>query len=158
MAVEIVRELARTAGYPGMIGGQVADIQGGVTTVDALSRLHLGKTGALMAFACRAGGLAAAAHGQQDVASALADARETTDALREYGLLVGLAFQLADDVLDADEDAGEDGPPSYCKLLGVEQTRIRSRELAEQACALVGSLPDPSLLEALAWFSVERDH
>ena len=98
------------------------------------------------------------AHGQQDVASALADARETTDALREYGLLVGLAFQLADDVLDADEDAGEDGPPSYCKLLGVEQTRIRSRELAEQACALVGSLPDPSLLEALAWFSVERDH
>ena len=95
---------------------------------------------------------------QKEFASALADARETTDALREYGLLVGLAFQLADDVLDADEDAGEDGPPSYCKLLGVEQTRIRSRELAEQACALVGSLPDPSLLEALAWFSVERDH
>jgi geranylgeranyl pyrophosphate synthase len=78
--------------------------------------------------------------------------------LTSYGEAVGLAFQLADDVLDADEDAGEDGPPSYVRFFGVDETRRRADQELDWALASLGRLPNPEALSALAKFIVHRDH
>lgn len=109
-------------------------------------RCHRGKTGALIRAAARMGGVAAGA------------SPTALDALTRYGEAVGLAFQLADDVLDADQDAGDDGPPSYVRLLGVDETRRRARALLDEALQAIAPLPSPGRLAALARFTVERDH
>ena len=143
-----VAVLARASGHQGMVGGQVADIAGHVEDLERLTKLHAGKTGALIAASCVLGGLAAGAD---------AGAQE---ALQAYGRAVGLAFQLADDVLDADEDAGEDGPPSFVTLLGVEETRRRAQALVAEAVGSIeglGSAEARAPLVALARFTVERD-
>ncbi|MCK6507791.1 polyprenyl synthetase family protein [Myxococcota bacterium] len=146
--IALVAELAHAAGHPGMVGGQAADIGmgGAVTDVDALLAVHRGKTGALIRAAVVMGGLVAGAEPAQ------------AQALSDYGAAVGLAFQLADDVLDADQDAGDDGPPSYVRLLGVAETTRRAQALAAHAAALAQTLPWPDALVALARFSVDRDH
>lgn len=146
--IQLVEELSEAAGHPGMIGGQAADVGlgGPVTDLDALLRLHRGKTGALIRAAVRMGGIAAGA----DV-DALA-------ALTTYGDAVGLAFQMADDILDAEEDAGEDGPPSYVKLLGVEETARRAAALRDEALAALAAVPQPATLAALARYTIDRDH
>lgn len=142
-----VRELAHAAGHLGMVGGQVADVSLGasVTDVQTLQRVHALKTGALIRAAVVMGGRAAT------------DDLATLEKLSVYGREVGLAFQLADDVLDADEDAGDDGPPSYVRLLGVDETTRRARACADAAIAAVADLPRPEALVALARFTVERD-
>jgi len=146
--VEMVRRLSEAAGYLGMVGGQAADVGlgGPVTTVEALSRLHRGKTGALLAVSVTLGGLSAGADADQ------------LAALERYGQAVGLAFQLADDVLDADEDADDDGPPSYVKLLGLDATRSRAAELRDEALEACAALPYGEGLAAMARFIVDRDH
>jgi geranylgeranyl pyrophosphate synthase len=141
--IELVSTLARGAGYRGMIGGQVADI-GGVDTLEDLTRLHRLKTGALLRWSAVAGGVCAGA-----------DA-ELRGILGKYGAAIGLAFQLADDVLDAEEDAGDDGPPSFVKLLGVEETLRRAHLLAEEAAALARQTARPDTLVDFARFTVER--
>ncbi len=145
--VAMVRELAVAAGAAGMVGGQAADIALGasIADVETLQRVHAGKTGALIRAATLLGGLSAGADDAQ------------LAALSAYGEAVGLAFQLADDVLDAEEDEGAEGPPSYVRLLGVDETLRRARALADEAAAAVASLPDPTALVALARFTVERD-
>ena len=143
--IDAVAVLAEAAGYRGMVGGQVADITGGVTDEATLTRLHRLKTGALIAASARLGGIAAGADAQ-----ALAS-------LKVWGEAVGLAFQLADDRLDADEDAGDDGPPSFVKLLGLEPTRQRARALVDEAVSAVAHLPHPGRLIELARYTIERD-
>jgi len=145
--VALVARLAASGGYLGMIGGQAADVGlgGDVSDVDTLTRLHMGKTGALIQASVAMGGMVAETR--------LAN----QEALEAYGHAVGLAFQLADDVLDADEDAGDDGPPSYVKLLGIDETRRRAWSLVEDALEATSTLPRPERLEQLARFIVERD-
>ncbi len=145
----LVAHLARASGARGMVGGQAADIAAtkgalDVTTVETLQQVHALKTGALIAAATVMGGICGGATPDQ------------LAALEAYGHAVGLAFQLADDVLDADQDAGDTGPPSYVRLLGVDETGRRARALADRACAAVAELPSPQALVALARFSVER--
>ena len=144
--VELVAELALAAGYAGMVGGQAADIGLGasITDVDVLERLHRGKTGALITAAVRMGAISAGATPVQ------------LARLTRYGECVGLAFQLADDVLDADEAEDDDGPPSYVRLLGVDATRARARALADEAIAAVDGFPSP-ILAPLARLIVDRD-
>lgn len=144
--VQLVRELADASGFKGMVGGQAADIGLGASIADpaVLERLHRLKTGALIRAAVRMGGL---------VAGASPDALER---LTTYGEHVGLAFQLADDLLDADEAERDDGPPSFVRLLGLDRTRDRAMQLADAAGALAEQLGSPTLL-ALARFTVERD-
>ncbi len=146
--VRLVTDLAEAAGHVGMIGGQAADIGlgGAVEDVETLMRLHNGKTGALIRGANRMGGIAAGASESELLT------------LSEYGAAVGLAFQMADDILDAEEDAGEDGPPSYVKLIGIEETRDRARALFEDAIQAASQLPKPEALIALAKFTIERDY
>lgn len=146
--VSLVQRLSEASGYLGMVGGQAADVGmgGPVTELDALLRLHRGKTGALLAASAVMGGLAAEASAAH------------LEALERYGRAIGLAFQLADDVLDAEEDAGEDGPPSYVKLLGLAETQRRAGALRDEALAAAASLPRPEQLVAIARFVVDRTH
>ena len=146
--VALIAELAQAAGHVGMIGGQAADVGlgGEVTEASELMKLHQGKTGALIRGACRMGAVAAGA------------TREQLSTITQYGESIGLAFQMADDVLDAEEDAGSDGPPSYVKLMGIEETQRRAKALLEDALQAAQSLPEPAPLVALARFTVERDH
>lgn len=147
LGMALVRELAHASGHRGMIAGQALDVgmAGPVTTLDQLLAVHRCKTGALIRGAVRMGALAAGADS------------ERLERLTTYGEAIGLAFQLADDVLDADEDAGEDGPPSYVKLLGLAETQQRAHTELARALAAVEDLPGDALA-GLARFTVHRDH
>ena len=145
--IKWVAELARASGYLGMVGGQMGDVSLGnrISDPETLVQVHQRKTGAIIQAAVVMGGIAARA-GINELA-----------ALTTYGANVGLAFQLADDVLDEDEDDDDDGPPSYVRLLGVDETRRRAQACVDDAVAAVASLPAPEALIALARFTVERD-
>lgn len=146
LRVGLVAELAAASGHQGMVGGQAADIglDGPTTELASLERLHRGKTGALIRAAVRMGAMTAGA----------------SDLWRfdRFGEAVGLAFQLADDLLDAEEDAGASGPPSFVALAGREATGARARDLVRAAIDAVAPLPRPAALQALARYAVERDH
>ncbi|MDP2311211.1 MAG: polyprenyl synthetase family protein [Pseudomonadota bacterium] len=144
LAMKLVTELARAGGAQGMIAGQAFDIGmgGPVRELDPLVRLHRLKTGALIRCAVRMGGLCG---GATDLG-----------ALDAYGDAVGLAFQVHDDVLDADQDADEGGPPSFVKLLGVDATRLAAIAHAERASTAIAGLANADALRALARFTVER--
>ena len=146
--VAIALELTQAAGYLGMIGGQTADIGlgGKVDNQTDLERLHRGKTGALIRAGCRMGGLAAGA------------SESEMKALTRYGESIGLAFQLADDVLDAEEDAGDDGPPSFVKLMGLEACSAEADRLFNEALeALNGFQKNADPLRQLAAYTVQRN-
>ncbi len=132
-AARVVAELASASGTAGMIGGQVADIEwtGKELTLPVLEYVHSHKTGALITAAVRMGAI-------------LADADE--DSLKDitgYGRGIGLAFQIADDIIDVEspseisgKDAGSDaehGKPTYPKLFGVSESRRHCQRMVEQA-------------------------
>lgn len=148
LAIQLVRELAAASGQRGMIAGQALDVgmAGPVRDLERLQDVHRRKTGALIRGAVRMGALSVGA------------SPEHLASLTTYGEAIGLAFQLADDVLDADEDAGEDGPPSYVRLLGIDETRRRAEAELDWALAALSNVPHPEALTALATFIVRRDH
>ena len=154
----LVAELALAAGAGGMVGGQVLDIAEDRPAEEAyLFRLHRMKTGALIKAACRMGAIA----GGADAATlAAADA---------YGEAVGLAFQIADDLLDVTASAEAMGKPTgadaaagrhtFPAVVGLERSRQMARELAQQAKAAVARIESPAgPLAALADYAVERKH
>ena len=95
----LIQLLGQAAGSVGMIGGQSLDIgfEGPVTSLERLTLLHRRKTGALIEVSLSMAAVLGAASPVE------------TDALKTFGKHIGLAFQLADDILDAEEDAQEDG-------------------------------------------------
>ena len=153
----IVRTLMQASGAGGMIGGQLLDLEGEGLALDLaqLERIHRCKTGALIEASMRLGGLAARA-----TPAMLA-------AFGRYGASIGLAFQIADDVLDitatTDElgkTAGKDlhfRKSTYPALLGIEGARGRAESLVHEACQ---GLEDQGALtpelEFLARFVVAR--
>lgn len=151
--------LAEAAGPAGMVGGQMADLQAegrSDASVPELEAIHRRKTGALLRAALRMGAV---------TAGAPAAVREALDA---YGRAVGLAFQIVDDLLDVQGDeaklgkrVGKDsglGKWTYPGLLGVDGSRARARQLADEAVAALGPLGDRgALLKALALDLLERD-
>jgi geranylgeranyl diphosphate synthase type II len=152
----MVAELARAAGAAGMVGGQVLDIAEDRPAEAAyLTRLHRLKTGALIRAACRLGALAAGAG---------APALEAAGA---YGEAVGLAFQIADDLLDVTaspeamgKPTGADaaaGRPTFPAVFGVERSRELARAQVAGALAAAEVLEGaPGPLAALARHVVER--
>jgi farnesyl diphosphate synthase len=148
--IELVMALARASGVGGMAGGQMLDLAAEGRFVQNRAALEFSekdvrtlqamKTGALLRFACQAGGiLAAATHAQRA-------------ALERYGTAVGQAFQIADDLLDLEGDpalvgkqTGKDaaaGKATLVSVLGVPVAKARLKALvteAEQALALFGS-------------------
>ena len=158
IACECVRELARAAGTAGMVGGQIDDLaaMSGPRTLDWLQSLHSRKTGALLTASLRLGGLVAGAD------------QAVMDALTGYGERIGLAFQIADDLLDVQGDAetvgkqvGKDeaaGKLTYPSLLGIGESRQRAGELVAAARECLKPLgPSAALLADLAGYIVERD-
>lgn len=156
---DLVVELARAAGPAGMAGGQMMDLKAGEMGLDlpAVTRLQQLKTGALIGWCVEAGAI---------MGRAPADGRT---GLRGYARDVGLAFQIADDLIDhegLEEKAGkrvgkdrEAGKQTFVSLLGPERARRQADLLVEQATAhLHGFGEDADLLRAVARFAVERDH
>lgn len=157
--VGLVRGLARATGLQGMAGGQAVDIEAVGLPMDqgALEAMHALKTGALISAAVDLG----AACGTPSSAQA--------QALSRYAALVGLAFQVADDVLDVSADAqtlgktpGKDAAankPTFVALLGLTGAQDYARALHDQAIAALGPLgPQAKRLEDLANALVERTH
>jgi len=156
-AREIALELFRAAGAGGMIGGQALDLEAEAKAlpIAALTEVHHRKTGALIAAACVIGGLAADSTPQQ------------VEGLRSYGEAIGLAFQIADDVLDATatsdqlgKTAGKDAAHSkatFVTLLGVGAARAEAERLSAQAVDHLrdAGLVSPILVE-LAHYIVTR--
>lgn len=155
---EIVAELMRASGAGGMIGGQLLDLEGEGQPHDLpdLERIHRAKTGALIRASVTLGGRAARA-----------DQREL-DALARFGDAIGLAFQIADDVLDVTattdrlgKTAGRDldlRKSTYPALLGVAGAKERAERLVTEGCAaLRGAGLLSTELDVLARFVVERE-
>ncbi len=156
---EIALELFRAAGAGGMIGGQALDLEAEAKAlpIDALREVHARKTGALIAASCVIGGLSAG----DDVS------RDHIEALRAYGDTIGLAFQIADDVLDATatsdqlgKTAGKDAAhakATFVTLLGVGAARAEAERLSAQAVDHLrdAGLVSPILVE-LAHYIVTR--
>jgi geranylgeranyl diphosphate synthase type II len=144
VGLKLVQDLAMASGHPGMVGGQVIDMQARSEAVDKafLERIHRAKTGALICGAVRGGAMLAGADEQQ------------LECLTRYGKLVGLVFQMTDDILDAEEDPEE---ISYPKLLGMEETRRLVREATEEALDALSCFgPSAEPLRALASFLETR--
>ena len=146
VALDLIARLAKAAGHAGMIGGQAADIglAGRVETEDLLTRLHRLKTGALITVSVVGGGVIAGATQQQLLH------------LERVGECIGLVFQLADDLLDAEEDRDKDAVPSFVKLQGEQRTRQRCEALVADTQKTLALLPHPHTLSALAEFSAQR--
>jgi len=161
-------DLASAAGASGMVGGQVADLESeqraptdsnGDTQGDLqlLQSIHRRKTGQLLLSALTMG-------------ARIADADNATlEAVRNYGKCVGLAFQIADDLLDTSGDASKMGKGTkkdsgrgkltYPGLLGANESRRRAKQLIDEACHSIHRLGEKAeCLEALAHFVIERDH
>jgi geranylgeranyl pyrophosphate synthase len=150
-------ELFQAGGIEGMVGGQWLDLEaeGRTLSLQELIEVHRGKTGALIRAACTLGGLAAQA-GPLEL-----------EALTAYGEDVGLAFQIADDVLDATGTSEELGKPAgrdaelskstYVALLGIDRARTEAQRLALRAVAHLDRAGVPSdALGALAGYIVTR--
>jgi len=153
----IVRELMVASGAGGMIGGQLLDLEGEgrPLALDDLQRIHAAKTGALITAAASIGGRAAGA------------SPDRLDALARYGEAIGLAFQIADDVLDVTattdqlgKTAGRDlelRKSTYPALLGVDGAKSRAAALVREGCTALDEvgLLTPAL-DRIAHFTVER--
>lgn len=157
LARDLAVDLADAAGFDGMVGGQVEDLAAGGAEPDAarIHRIHRGKTAALIRAATRGGGRAGGGTPAQ------------VDALGEYGLHLGLAFQIVDDILDETGTAEELGKTpgkdrreaklSIVALEGIDAARHRARAEADAAIDAVGALPLPDRLIELARFVRDRD-
>ncbi|HTZ41524.1 MAG TPA: farnesyl diphosphate synthase, partial [Syntrophales bacterium] len=156
--LQVIHEVALAAGWFGMVGGQVADIEseGKAPEEKTLHFIHTRKTGALITVSLRAGALLG---GADD---------DALDALTEYGRHVGLAFQIADDILNVEGDAaalgkstGSDrsrGKQTYPALAGVETSRRVAAELVKQALEDLHVLDERAEpLRKIARFIVERN-
>ncbi|SKB70650.1 farnesyl-diphosphate synthase [Sphingopyxis flava] len=155
---ELVRELARAAGPAGMAGGQMMDLAAETADFDlpTVTRLQQLKTGALIAFSVEAGAV---------LARIPAEGRTP---LRGYARDIGLAFQIADDIMDVEGDealAGKAlhkddaaGKATFVTLMGIERAREQAALLVDQAIAhLSGFGDEAALLRAIARYVVERD-
>lgn len=155
--IELVRRLAAAAGARGMVGGQMIDLksEGEPLDIGGITRLQLLKTGALIAFSCEAG----AVLGRASV--------EAEHALHAYAHDMGLAYQIADDLLDAEGDpdlmgkrTGKDaaaGKATFVSILGTDRARAQARMLAEQAVQHLDLFDERAdLLRQAAHFVITR--
>jgi farnesyl diphosphate synthase len=155
---ELVTELARASGPSGMAGGQMMDLVAETETFDlpTVTKLQQLKTGALIAFSLEAGAILGHVP------------PEGRRALRGYARDIGLAFQIADDLLDVEgqeeltgKAVGKDanaGKATFVSLLGIERAKSQAVMLVDQAIGHLASFgPEADLLRAIARYVVERD-
>ncbi len=155
----MVAEVARAAGSSGMVAGQALDLVSEGVEVDlpTLEFLHTHKTGALIRAATLVGGLAAGGE------------EASLEALTRYAERIGLAFQIADDVLDVEGSTETLGKPvgsdqglakaTYPALLGMAESKRRAQELMDEALESLSPFgARGEALRALGRFVVERTH
>jgi farnesyl diphosphate synthase len=154
----LVSELARAAGAHGMVGGQMLDLLAETRpdlSIGAITRLQRLKTGALISFSCTAGAILGKA------------SDPLRNALSAYAHDVGLAFQIADDLLDIEGTAAElgktpgkdaaAGKATFVSILGLERARAQADLLARQAAAHLEPFGEAAdLLRQAAKFVVAR--
>jgi farnesyl diphosphate synthase len=154
---ELTRDLAFAAGAYGMAGGQMLDLLTPESPLDieAIARLQRMKTGAIIGWAVEAGAILGGASPEQRLS------------LRGYAHNVGLAFQIADDLLDADGDANVvgkrlrkddvQGKETFVSLLGKDRARRQAELLVDQAIEHLRSFGSPAdLLASIAIFTISR--
>jgi len=155
--MHVVRLIAQAAGCAGMVGGQVLDMESEGKQIDlpTLEYIHIHKTGALIRASLEAGALL----GGGD--------EPTVKKLVRYGELAGLAFQIADDILDVigdqqeiGKDVGSDaarGKATYVSLLGLPESKRRALELRDMALETLSDLgPAAEPLRQIVTYIVER--
>jgi geranylgeranyl diphosphate synthase type II len=156
--VRVIREIATAAGtVAALIGGQIADIESEGKDVDAstLEYIHRSKTGAMITASVVVGGIIAGAGDDQ------------IDKLRGYGQRIGLAFQIADDILDVTSTSEQLGKTpgkdqaankaTYPAIHGVAVSSARARQLVEEAVEIVSALRlKTHVLEETARFIIAR--
>ncbi|HEY5999531.1 MAG TPA: farnesyl diphosphate synthase [bacterium] len=154
----IVREVAAAGGPAGLVGGQVADLEGEGRdlTLPELEFIHARKTGALILASVRGGAIAAGASAAR------------LGALSEYARRTGLCFQIVDDLLDVEGDPAATGKgtgrdstkrkATFPAIFGIDASRQRAAELVEEALAAIADFgPEADPLRALARFVGRRD-
>lgn len=156
--LQVCRELSLYAGPYGMVGGQAADMAGGIESLEQLEEIHKRKTGDLIVFSLRAAGILCRANDQQ------------LAALEKYGRNIGLAFQIQDDVLDVIGDQEKLGKPvnsdevsnkvTYPTLIGFEQCEKWIQQLTKEAkeAILKAGFSNPTRLLELGDWLMSRDH
>ena len=155
--IRLVAALAGASGLAGMAGGQMLDLQAETRQLDLteVTEMQSMKTGALIRCAAICGGIVGGA-----------DAR-LLDALGTFSRDLGLAFQIADDLLDYDGDAATLGKPagqdaergkgSFVSLMGAEQARATAHRLIDDALAVLAPWPQAGYLGYLATFAIARN-
>lgn len=153
---DLTLSLARASGAEGMVLGQALDIAAETSdralTLDEITALQAGKTGALITWSATAGARLA----QADIAP-----------LKTYGDALGLAFQIADDILDVTSDAAtlgkatqkdaEAGKATFVSLLGMDEAKRRASALVESACLALNPYGESAkLLRDVAQFVIAR--
>ena len=155
--LRVIAMIAEAVGYQGMVGGQVVDIQSEGKEVDfsLLEFLHAHKTGALLTVSVSSGAI-------------LGGGDETqVKALTEYGRKIGLAFQVADDILDIEGDSEEMGKSlggdvekkktTYPSVIGLERSKTIQRAIIDQALAALESFDHRAEpLRQIAVYIIER--
>ncbi len=154
---DLVLRLAQASGFGGMVGGQMIDIvaKGTLDDIGQITRMQRLKTGALITFACEAGAIMGKASTQM------------RHALTNYAQDLGLAYQITDDLLDAEGDpavmgkaARKDqkaGKATFVTILGTERARSQAEMLANQASAHLDVFDEKAdLLRGLVSFVVNR--
>lgn len=155
--IKVIKELAEAAGPGGMVGGQVVDMEstGHPSDLDTVLYIHAHKTGKLIRAAARAGAILGGA------------ADDKVEAFSKYGEHLGLAFQIADDILDETGSVEELGKTpgqdrasnkaTYPAVAGMPAAKKKAREEAAAAIDAIGNIPeDITRLKDLATFVVER--
>ena len=155
--LNLVTELARAAGARGMVLGQAQDIAAETAKIplslDEITELQGNKTGALIRWSAEAGAIMA---------------ERNREPLRQYANALGLAFQIADDILDVEGDAAKTGKrvnkdadagkATFVSLLGLDGAKTRARDLVAEACdALDGYGGKAANLRQAAEFVIARD-
>jgi geranylgeranyl diphosphate synthase type II len=154
--IKCVELLSKCSGIRGLVSGEAIDIlsEGKPVSAPTLELIHVRKTGALIAAACEMGAVLGGG-----------DSGAQTK-LRSYGEKIGLAFQIADDVLNVEGDAektgksvgsdAERGKATYVGLFGLEASKAKAKSLAQDAIGLLIDFSENQLLSELAFFSVDR--
>lgn len=153
----VIQEIASAAGAAGMVGGQALDVRTGKISPDfeGLQCIHRLKTGALIAVAVKAGAILAGANDDK------------IQSLNVYGSHLGIAFQIADDILNVEGDSrlmgkqtGSDvasGKVTYPTLLGLENAKTKLVEHVESAVAAIETFDSRALpLRVIARYIMER--
>jgi geranylgeranyl diphosphate synthase type II len=146
-SIRAMQEIGKASGIRGMIGGQAIDLQSEYETMEeeALLYMYKGKTAALIQAGIVAGAI-------------LADApEEHIETLRDFGLRLGIAYQIQDDLLDDEKDSGI-AKCTYLSFHSKEEADLKVKELSERAVKLLDQLEgaDPSFFKNLTWELVGR--